>query len=125
MYLYYFTFKYESFGRTNETKFSNKTPLIFFFHVEKYSYAILFDKCFADIQIFYCINSTIPLKAFCRIDVCEMLIPFCYSIVLNELCGCEYKCCNMIHDSRPVISEYPSPISYNLQHSAARADLFK
>lgn len=51
--------------------------------------------------------STIPLKAFCRIGFIEMLIRYCYSIVLNELCGCKYKCCNTIHDSRSVISEYP------------------
>lgn len=30
--------------------------------------------------------STIPLKAFCRIGFIEMLIRYCYSIVLNELC---------------------------------------
>lgn len=48
-------------------------------------------------------NFIILLKVFCCIGFIEMLICYGYFIVLNELCGCKYKCCNMIYDSCFVI----------------------
>lgn len=113
MYEYYFTFKYKSFWRNDETKFSNKTPFIFFFHGSAMLLCNTFWWMFCRYTDFLFKISTIPLKAFCRIGFIEMLIRYCYSIVLNELCGCKYKCCNTIHDSRPVISEYLKALNWN------------